>query len=137
MFRLFSGRGGGGVPFLGGCEERESRLLYEAAREKGRSGCFQGVAAGARLSWGLRGAGKPFALCSGAGKGTFRLFPERADALNACGAFNFAAVLWKFARKSARPPDWFHGGGRKKEAGYASWDLVRAGGETDEGYSQR
>ena len=43
----------------------------------------------------------------------------------------FAAVPWKFARKSARPPDWFCGGGRKKEAGYASWDLVRAGGETD------
>ena len=41
------------------------------------SGCFQGAAAGARLSWGLRGAGKPFALCSGAGKGTFRLFPGR------------------------------------------------------------
>ena len=41
------------------------------------SGCFQSAAAGARLSWGLRGAGKPIALCSGAGKGTFRLFPER------------------------------------------------------------
>ena len=51
-----------GRAFLGGCEERESRLLYAAAREKGRSGCFQGAAAGARLSWGLRGAGKPIAL---------------------------------------------------------------------------
>ena len=112
MIRLFPWRA-----FFGGCEEREGRLLYAAAREKGRSGCFQSAAAGARLSWGLRGAGKPIALCSGAGKGTFRLFPERAGALNACGAFNFAAVLWKFARKSARPPDWFRGGGRKKEAG--------------------
>ena len=60
--------------------------------------------------------------------GTFRLFSGRVGALNACGAFNFAAVPWKFARKLARPPDWFRGGGRKKEAGYASWDLVRAGG---------
>ena len=45
MFRLFPERGGGGAPFLGGCEERESRLLYAAAREKGRSGCFQSAAA--------------------------------------------------------------------------------------------
>ena len=58
-----------------------------------------------------------FAKCQCAKGKTFRLFPERAGALNACGAFNFAAVLWKFARKSARPPDWFRGGGRKKEAG--------------------
>ena len=36
MFRLFPERA-----FPGGCEERESRLLYAAAREKGRSGCFQ------------------------------------------------------------------------------------------------
>ena len=40
MFRLFPGRA-----FPGGCEERESRLLYAAAREKGRSGCFQSTAA--------------------------------------------------------------------------------------------
>ena len=121
------------APFLGGCEERESRLLYAAAREKGRSGCFRGVPF---LGW-LRGAGKPIALCSGAGKGTFRLFPERVGALNACGAFNFAAVLWKFARKSARPPDWFRDAWRKIEGSRPCCFPVRAGGETDEGYSQR
>ncbi len=126
-----------GARLLGGCEERESRLLYAAAREKGCSGCFQSTAAGARLSWGLRGAGKPIALCSGAGKGTFRLFPERGGALNACGAFNFAAVLWKFARKSARPPDWFRDAWRKIEGSRPCCFPVRAGGETDEGYSQR
>ena len=86
---------------------------------------------------GLRGAGKPIALCSGAGKGTFRLFPERGGALNACGAFNFAAVLWKFARKSVRPPDWFRDAWRKIEGSRPCCFPVRAGGETDEGYSQR
>ena len=40
MFRLFPGRA-----FFGGCEEREGRLLYAAAREKGRSGCFHGTPA--------------------------------------------------------------------------------------------
>ena len=34
MFRLFPERGGGGAPFWGGCEERESRLLYAAARKR-------------------------------------------------------------------------------------------------------
>ena len=34
----------------------------------------------------------------------------RGGALNACGAFNFAVVHWKFARKLARPPDWFREG---------------------------
>ena len=34
----------------------------------------------------------------------FRLFPWRVGALNACGAFNFAAAPWKFARKLAARP---------------------------------
>ena len=40
MFRLFPWRA-----LFGGCEERESRLLYAAVREKGRSGCFQSAPA--------------------------------------------------------------------------------------------
>ena len=92
------------------------------------SGCFQSAPAWARLSWRLREAGKPLALCSGAGKGTFRLFPWRVGALNACGAFNFAAVPWKFARKSARPPDWFRDAWRKIEGFRPCCFPVRAGG---------
>ena len=34
----------------------------------------------------------------------FRLFPWHVGALNACGAFNFAAAPWKFARKLAARP---------------------------------
>ena len=40
MIRLFPWRA-----FFGGCEEREGRLLYAAAREEGRSGCFQSAPA--------------------------------------------------------------------------------------------
>ena len=34
----------------------------------------------------------------------FQLFPWHVGALNACGAFNFAAAPWKFARKLAARP---------------------------------
>ena len=37
-------------------------------------------------------------------KFAFRLFPWHVGALNACGAFNFAAAPWKFARKLAARP---------------------------------
>ena len=50
---------------------------------------------------------------------------------------NIAAAPWKFARKSARPPDWFRDAWRKIEGSRPCCFPVRAGGETDEGYSQR
>ena len=42
--------------------------------------------------------------CGGTLKLAFRLFPWRVGALNACGAFNFAAAPWKFARKLVARP---------------------------------
>ena len=41
-------------------------------------------------------------------RGTFRLFPMRGGGLTAYRAVNIAAAHWKFARKLARPPSWFH-----------------------------
>ena len=136
MFRLFPERGGGGAPFLGAARSGKAVCFMQRRGKRDVPAVSRAWRRG-RAVWGLRGAGKLFALCSGAGKGTFRLFPERGDALNACGAFNFAAVLWKFARKSARPPDWFRDAWRKIESSRPCCFPVRAGGETDEGYSQR
>ena len=55
------------------------------------------------------GSGGSRFLCTATdGKGTFRLFPMRCGGLTAYRAVNIAAAHWKFARKLARPPSWFH-----------------------------
>ena len=85
---------------------------------------------GSAFPWNCESRGKPFPLCGGVGKGTFRLFPMRGGELTACGAVNIAAAHWKFARKLARPPScvrvtWAQSG-RFRPCCFP----VRAGGET-------
>ena len=67
------------------CEERKSVAFCE----------YRGAADGSAWIGTMRGRTLKLA---------FRLFPWHVGALNACGAFNFAAAPCKFARKLAARP---------------------------------
>ena len=97
-FRLFPMRGGERVRFSLALREAGLRLLLY--RRGSRRFCF--------LMLRGRSGGRRFLCTATNGKGTFRLFPMHGGWLTAYRAVNIAAAHWKFARKLARPPSWFH-----------------------------
>ena len=108
-FRLFPMRGGGDdfprAARRGDLSPASSMQLRGGGRRRS-SLSPQGGSGGSRF------------LCTATdGKGTFRLFPMRGGWLTAYRAVNIAAAHWKFARKLARPPSWFH----------VTWAAVREG----------
>ena len=93
---------GGGSAWIGCQRERTLKLafrlfsrFFSAKRGKAGRSASMGNGRGSARIGPLRGRTLKLA---------FRLFPWRVGALNACGAFNFAAAPWKFARKLAARP---------------------------------